>query len=293
MATIAGKRVIVTGAGKGLGRAYARGLVQRGARVALIDLDAAAVQAVADEIQRADGEAYPLVADVGDRAAAQGAIADGAARLGGIDALINNAGILRDDFLGDVSEADWQAIVATHLSGTLWCTQAAVPLMQGTGGAIVNTTSRAQHGNPGRSTYAAVKAGIAGFTYSWALELAAMRIRVNAVAPQAATQMAGAKVDSLGRPMANVGASGPPPEAVVPLVCYLISDAADWVSGQVFFAGGSVLGLVGQPALLQRAVQTDLWTDETVQRQIEAGWKEMFPPIGIGDLPYPWYGGVR
>ncbi|MBW2523031.1 MAG: SDR family NAD(P)-dependent oxidoreductase [Deltaproteobacteria bacterium] len=233
-----GKVVAITGAGRGLGRAYALACAAWGARVVVNDtggrrdgsgaLDAAVAETVVAEIERAGGAAVSCCSSVADEAGARAVVERSVQAFGRLDGLVNNAGTLADRALLEMTSAEWDGVLDVHLKGTYLCSRFAAQQMvdQGEGGRIVNTTSMAGLiGNPGQANYAAAKAGIVGLTRTTALELARLEITVNAVAPLAKTRLTAevAEIDDGARA-----------EQVAPLVGYLLSDLSKDVTGRVF-----------------------------------------------------------
>jgi NAD(P)-dependent dehydrogenase (short-subunit alcohol dehydrogenase family) len=235
-----GRVAAVTGAGRGLGRAYARLLAARGASVVVNDLggsmagtgaDAGPAQAVADEIAADGGTA---VADTGDVSTPEGAagLVDGAvARFGRIDVVVNNAGIMRWAGLPDADQAALDAHLAVHVAGTFGTVAAAWPHMVAQGyGRVVNTTSAGVFGHPANLAYATAKGGVIGMTRSLATAGAAHGIKLNLIAPAAMTRMAGPGGDA-------VDASDPmAPELAAPMVAFLAHEDCP-VTGEVYAAG--------------------------------------------------------
>ena len=261
MALLEGKVALVTGAGRGIGRGEALALAAHGARVVVNDLGVAVdgsgsdrrpAEEVVEEIRAAGGEAAPNFEDVSSWDGAAHLVQQAVDTWGRLDILVNNAGILRDRIIWNMTEEEWDAVIRVHLKGT-FCTirhsvahwrakhKAGDPVY----GRIINTASAAMLGNPGQANYSAAKGGIAALTLTVAVEVQAMGITCNAIRPSAATRMT-----------ERVGA-GPPPEAsaepegfnprdpvhVGEFVAYLASDAAQWISGQVFAAYGDKMHL--------------------------------------------------
>ncbi len=182
---------IVTGGGGGLGRSHALALAGHGARVVVNDMSAAGAEAVAAEIDAAGGQAVPCVCSVTDRAAVEAMVADTVARWGSIDILVNNAGILRDKTFAKMDLDDFALVIDVHLMGSVNVTKAAWPHMreQGYGRIIFTTSSSGLYGNFGQSNYAAAKMALVGLMQTLALEGEKSGIRVNCLAPSAATRM--------------------------------------------------------------------------------------------------------
>jgi NAD(P)-dependent dehydrogenase (short-subunit alcohol dehydrogenase family) len=182
---------IVTGAGGGLGRAHALLLARYGAKVVVNDMDQAAATRVADEIVAAGGEAIPVAASVTDEAAVATMIGGVMSNLGRVDILINNAGILRDKTFAKMSLADFRLVLDVHLMGAVICTKAVWEIMrqQQYGRVVMTTSSSGLYGNFGQSNYGAAKLALVGLMQTLGLEGEKHNIRVNCLAPTAATQM--------------------------------------------------------------------------------------------------------
>jgi NAD(P)-dependent dehydrogenase (short-subunit alcohol dehydrogenase family) len=182
---------IVTGAGGGLGRAHALLLARYGAKVVVNDLDESVAARVADEIAAAGGAALPFAASVTDEARVGAMVEHAMNAWGRIDILINNAGILRDKTFAKMSLADFRLVLEVHLMGAVICTKAVWEIMrrQQYGRVVMTTSSSGLYGNFGQSNYSAAKMGLVGLMQTLALEGAKYNIRVNALAPSAATQM--------------------------------------------------------------------------------------------------------
>jgi 3-oxoacyl-[acyl-carrier protein] reductase len=244
--------VIVTGGAAGIGRATARRFAAAGARVAVWDVR----EGEGSEGAAGAGGTFQRV-DVTDPAAVEAAVAEVHARWGRIDVLVNNAGIVRDAQLvkwkegrqtGEMSEADFDAVISVNLKGVFLCTRAVAPRMiAGGGGVILNAASVVGlYGNFGQTNYAATKAGVISMTRTWARELGRHNIRVNAVAPGfIATDMALAIPEKVLQgmiahtPLGRMGS----PEDVAEAYLWLASDAAGFITGTVLSVdGGLVLG---------------------------------------------------
>jgi NAD(P)-dependent dehydrogenase (short-subunit alcohol dehydrogenase family) len=188
---LTGRTALVTGAGGGLGRSHALALARRGARVAVNDLSADACAAVVAEIEAGGGRAAAYPCSVTDRQAVFGMVDDVVARWGSVDVVVNNAGILRDRTFAKMDLDDFALVVDVHLMGSVNVTKAAWPHMvaQGRGRVIFTTSSSGLYGNFGQSNYGAAKMALVGLMQTLALEGRKHDIRVNCLAPSAATQM--------------------------------------------------------------------------------------------------------
>ena len=250
-----GRIVAITGAGRGLGREYALLLASHGAKVVVNDFGgsrdgreagaANPAQDVVDEITAAGGEAVAHLGDASSLDDAQAMVQLAIDTFGGLDAVINNAGILRDRMLFSMAEEEWDAVIKVHLKGTWASSRVAAEYWreraksgETNDARLINTTSVSGiYGNMGQSNYGAAKAGIAAFTQIAAEELARYGVTANAIAPGALTRM----TEDLGLPDEMLDRFGP--EWVAPLAVWLVSkDSAD-VTGQVIESSGQILGV--------------------------------------------------
>jgi NAD(P)-dependent dehydrogenase (short-subunit alcohol dehydrogenase family) len=253
-----GKVCIVTGAGRGIGRAIAIAVAAEGGRVIVNDVDQAAADAVVKEIVDAPtGDARANYEPIGTVAAADALLAAALDAFGDVDVLINNAGILRDKMLHNMSEEDFDQVIEVHLKGTWACGRAVVrhwrPIAKeeaASGTAkprkIINVTSASGlRGSVGQSNYAAAKMGIVGLTKTWAKELGSLGINVNAIAPAALTAMTepllqdqDAAQQRLARfPLGRYGE----PEEIAPAFVFLASADSDYITGQVLCVDGGLV----------------------------------------------------
>ena len=289
---LAGKVAVVTGAGQGLGRAYAVALARAGASVVVNDLDARAAE---DSASLAGARAVAAAGDVGDRAVADGLVARAVETFGRLDVMVTNAGVLRDAVLWKMTDDDFDLVVRTHLRGTFLCARAAAIRLreQGQGGRIIVVGSPAgQYGNFGQTNYGAAKAGIVALARTWSLELARAEVTVNAIVPTAWTAMT-ATIPIYKPLVARVAAGEPLPAAVrrehaighpedcTGLVVFLASNAAGGISGQAIGVGGDRLCLYTHPAELVTELREGGWDADA----IAAVWQRRFAahaqPVGI------------
>jgi NAD(P)-dependent dehydrogenase (short-subunit alcohol dehydrogenase family) len=238
MGLLDGKVAVVTGAGAGLGRAYAQLLAREGAAVVVNDYAREPAEEVATGIREAGGSAVASVADVGSVEGGESILQDALSAFGHVDILVNNAGILRDKSLLKMGEADWDAVIRVHLKGTYCVTRAVFGQMKeaGRGGVIVNTTSTSGlRGKFGQTNYGAAKAGIWGFSNSLAQEGVKYGIRVWTIAPAAASQLIDGMVSNEYKKVFT-------PERVAPVLLYMVSDLSGQQTGKTLLAGGGYVG---------------------------------------------------
>ncbi len=282
MGLLDGRVAIVTGAGRGIGRGEVLELARHGARVVVNDLDAEAAEQVVGEVADAGGHALAEVGDCSEEDAARRLIEAALQTWGRLDALVNNAGILRDRTVAKMSVAEWDAVIKVHLRGHFLPTHYACAHWKetGAGGRIVCTASTSGLlGNFGQANYGAAKAGIAAFSTIVAMEMARYGVRCNAIAPAARTRM----TESAYGAFTDLTAGADSfdfwhPDNVAPFVAYLCSDAAGTISGKVFGVQGDAVELY-QPFTAAGLIQNSQtrWTPEALAQRVP----ELFDQSGI------------
>jgi NAD(P)-dependent dehydrogenase (short-subunit alcohol dehydrogenase family) len=285
--SLEGRVAVVTGAGAGLGRAEALALARAGAHVVLNDLPGAADEA-AEEIRGAGGEASVVAGDIGERSTADALLAASAEKLGRLDVVVNNAGVIRDRMLFNMSDEEWDLVIRVHLRGHFLLSRNAAShwrdLAKSTGapvyGSVVNTASEAfLVGSPGQPNYAAAKGGITALTLSTARGLGRSGVRANAICPRARTAMTEGVFgeDSSGRAVDPLS-----PEHVAPLVAYLASPAAERITGQVFVVYGGMVALLAAPVVEQRFdAAGESWDLPDLDKQLGSFFADRDPSVGF------------
>ena len=281
-----GRVAVVTGAGAGLGRAEALALARAGAAVVVNDLPGAGDEA-AEEIRSLGGTATVVAGDVGERATAD-AMIEAALGLGGLDVVVNNAGVTRDKMLFNMTDEEFDLVVKIHLRGHFLLSRNAAAYWRqrsnDTGApvdaAVVNTASEAfLVGSPGQANYAAAKAGITALTLSTARGLAKAGVRANAICPRARTAMT---ADVFGEDTSGLSVDPYSPEHVAPLVTYLASPAAARITGQVFVVYGGMVAVLAAPVVAERFdTGGAVWTTEGLDSSLGSWFADRDPSSGF------------
>jgi NAD(P)-dependent dehydrogenase (short-subunit alcohol dehydrogenase family) len=282
---LSGRTAVVTGAGRGVFRAAALQLAAAGASVVVVDTggaidgsgnDASVADATVRSIMHAGGDAVACAASVTTPEGAAEIVQSAIDAFGRIDVLVNGAGIVRQGMLWEMSQEDFDSVLATHLYGAWHCMRAVLPgMIEQESGSIVNVSSSVGLlGRVASSNYVAAKAAVLGLTLSAALEAGPFGVRVNAVCPIGMSRLIGSEQAWMVRYPVAAGAEFPserfPPEAVGPLVVYLAGDAAADVNGQVFEVGGGMIGWYGPlvPARRMEAERPPRFTVEEIARRM-------------------------
>jgi len=295
---------IVTGAGRGIGRSEALMLAREGASVVVSDFgktsegkSAAAV--AADEIRTAGGQALSISDDLSQSNGARRTIEAAADTFGGLDIIVNNAGMRGGNPVHKLTDEQWDLVLGSHLKASFLTIRHGVPLLrQRGGGVIVNTGSEAGLGMPFNSAYASAKEGLAGLTRSVAREQGRFNIRCNLIRPRATAGQTGGGdwfqknlagtwrplLQALGRYwIGERGASGwdrpAPPDSIAAFVAWLCTPAAANINGRDFFVGGDEIALISPPQFVSTLFHEDGWTVEALDR---------FAPSMTGSLDNPF-----
>ena len=264
-----GKVAIVTGGGRGIGRAESLLLASEGAAVVVNDFGGSAAgeggdrgpaDEVVDEIRANGGRAVANYGNVTEMATGEALVKQALDEFGRLDILVNNAGILRDRMIFNMDEAEWDAVIAVHLKGHFTTTKfASIVFRQQRSGRIVNTSSESGMGNMGQANYSAAKEGIAGFTRTIARDLGRYGVTANCIRPRAASRLTiSPQMQEAARRAREAGMRSEAtdavsmmermqPEHVAPIVAYLCTDEAANINGQDFLVGGPQISLVTQP----------------------------------------------
>jgi len=276
-----GKVAVVTGAARGVGREIAILMARQGARVVVNDYGGSEVgtgsdrkpaDEVVEEIRRAGGEAVANYESVASMAGGQSIIKSAMDAFSRVDIVVNNAGILRDRMIFNMSEEEWDAVINTHLKGTFAVTRAAAPIMrEQKWGRFINMTSTSGLiGNVGQANYAAAKLGIFGLTKVTALDMARYNVTANCISPFAWTRMIGTIPTETEAQKARVEkVKKLSPAHIAPVAAFLASDAAKDVTGQVFGVRGKEIMLFSHERPIMRVHLDEGWTAERLA--------EMFP----------------
>ncbi|PZC43287.1 MAG: NAD(P)-dependent dehydrogenase, short-chain alcohol dehydrogenase family [Chloroflexi bacterium] len=280
---------VITGAGRGIGSSLARTLAAQGGKIVVNDLggaidgsgsDQTPAQQVVDEITAAGGQAVANYADVSDYAQAEGLVQQALDTYGGLDVLINVAGILRDRMLFNMNEKEWDDVIRVHMKGTFNTSKfASIHWRSERKGhyRLINFTSvSGLYGNPGQPNYSAAKMGIVGFTLSSANALARYGATANAISPGAQTRM----IDDIPPERRRAGLAAAQddkrsPDNIAPPVVYLASEDSDWLSGRVIGARGYEIELVRNPVTEATLYSDKMWGIDEACEEMERVFKPM------------------
>jgi NAD(P)-dependent dehydrogenase (short-subunit alcohol dehydrogenase family) len=295
-----GRVVAVTGAGRGIGREIALLCAREGAAVVVNDpgvsadgegADAGpAAQTVAD-IQAAGGRAHANTASVTDPAGAASIVEDAVARFGRIDAVVNNAGILRDRIWHKMSHEDWRAVIDVHLNGAFNVSKAATPHFrdQGSGSFVHFTSTSGLIGNLGQANYSAAKLGIVGLSQSIALDMARVGVRSNCIAPFAWSRMIETIPPTTPEEIARVERMKTmSADKIAPLVAFLASDASAEVTNQIFAVRKNEIFLFSKPRPIRSLHRAEGWTAETIASDLLPAFRPDFGGLQRSSDIFSW-----
>jgi NAD(P)-dependent dehydrogenase (short-subunit alcohol dehydrogenase family) len=297
---VSNKVAIVTGAGRGIGRAIALALAGEGARVVVCDIgaslqgagaDAGPAQDVVNEIKAAGGEAIASTLSIAEPKNADEIVKTALATFGNVDILVNNAGILRDVIFHKMSWSDWSDVLDVHLNGSFNMSRAcAAHFREQNSGAFVHMTSTsALVGNFGQANYMAAKYGIVGLSRAIALDMQRFKVRSNCIAPFAWTRMIDsipAQSEAEKRRVALFQEMTP--EKIAPLVVYLASDRAEGITGQIFGVRNNEVFLFDQPRPIRTIHRSDGWTPEKLDAQLKGAFGPSFTPLERSSDVFSW-----
>ena len=294
------KVAIITGAGRGIGRAIALGLAQDGARVVACDIgaslqgtgaDAGPAQQVVDEIRQGGGEAIASTLSIAEPQNAEAIVKAALDAFGRVDILVNNAGILRDTIFHRMSHADWKDVLDVHLNGSFNMSRAcAAHFREQNSGAFVHMTSTsALVGNFGQANYMAAKFGIVGLSRSIALDMQRFKVRSNCIAPFAWTRMIDSIPAQTEEEKRRVAAfQQMTPEKIAPLVIYLASDRAEGITGQIFGVRNNEVYLFNQPRPVRTLHRPDGWTPQKLDEQLKGAFGPSLTPLERSSDVFSW-----
>ncbi len=301
MGMMDGKAVLVTGAGRGVGRGIALAMAQAGAAVVVNDLgvsisgegqdESSPAEQVVEEIRALGGKAVANHDSVADWAGAGAMVKAAVDNFGRIDAVVNNAGNLRDVYFHKMSPEDFRAVVDVHLQGSFNTSRAAAPFFkeQESGAYVHMTSTSGLIGNFGQANYSAAKLGIVGLSKSIALDMQRFKVRSNAVAPFAWTRMIDSIPTDTPEQQKRVGTLRKlEAEKIAPFVIALCSDQGANVTGQIFSIRNNEIFLFSQPRPIRTAHTADGWTPETVAERVFAQFANDFYPLHRSGDVFTW-----
>lgn len=295
-----GKAIIVTGAGRGIGRELALEIGRRGGKVVVNDLgtsvggegsDTAPAEEVVAEIRSAGGEAVACFDSVSDWQSANRIIGAAMDTYGRLDGVVNNAGILRDRFFFNMDPDEWRAVIDVHLHGSFFISRAAAPHFRSAqAGAYVHFVSTSGLiGNLAQANYSAAKLGIVALSKSIAMDMQRYNVRSNCVSPFAFSRMIGSIPEGDAEAQQRVARlKAMEPGKVAPLVAYLLSDLASSVSGQIFAVRANEIFLMSQSRPLRSVHADGGWTLETIHERAVPAMQSNFYPLDRSQDVFSW-----
>jgi NAD(P)-dependent dehydrogenase (short-subunit alcohol dehydrogenase family) len=294
------KVVVVTGSGGGIGRDIALAMARSGAKVVINDVGASLsgdgqndgpAHEVVNEIKAFDGVAVANTDSVADPQGAARIVQQAVDTFGRIDAVVNNAGILRDRFFHKMSEAEWDAVLKVHLYGSYYVSRAAAEHFkeQGSGAFVHMTSTSGLIGNLAQANYSAAKLGIAGLSKSIALDLQKFGVRSNCIAPFAWSRMINSiKVDTPEQEARVEKIKQMTPAKIAPLAVYLASDAAQQVNGQIFAVRNNEIFVMSQPRPVRSVHRGEGWTPELIAEHAMPALAPSFHSLDVSADVFSW-----
>ncbi len=294
------KVVVVTGAGGGIGRDFALAMAAEGAKVLVNDIgasvhgegrDAGPAQKVVDEIKAQGGIAVASTDSVAEWESANRIVKAALDAFGRVDAVVNNAGILRDRFFFNMSLEEWKAVIDVHLNGSFYVARAAAPYFksQNSGSYIHMTSTSGLIGNLGQANYSAAKAGIAALSKSIAMDMAKYQVRSNCISPFAWSRMIGAIPTETPEQKARVERlKTMETSKIAPLAAYLASDAAKDVTGQIFAVRANEIFLMSQSRPLRSVHRDGGWTPQTIAEHAIPAMRAHFYALDRSQDVFSW-----